>query len=391
MTCETYRQLEMLPYLYGLLEPLETAQMAAHMENCAECQEAMKGVREQVGMLAEAIRQEDAAIVFKAPTSAAPPASAPTVLMPPAQMPRRALLLNRWTLAASILLCLFVIGAGLGFASRRAQLRELQDAEARLAQAQLDLQASKKTLNQRKEQTQEEIRAIQKELDQIFDQWKKEEGSQRTRLEKDRVQVTVDGPKTPVAGAPNTYNFEVRSDPTYLNNLGQNAKQKGNVQNLPGVMPPVQARVIDQHKKVLYQQDIAMQGNYNRGQMVLPPNMPIKPGEQLAIEFQMKDAEGKLVNLTTDPFALGFPEYVTHLATDRPLYHPGDTVRFRSLTLERFSLKPAETDFHLRFRVVGAARRADFQQRFPLGRRSRQGPGADSRAGRQAGAWHRRR
>src|SRR5262249_53266588 len=32
-------------------------------------------------------------------------------------------------------------------------------------------------------------------------------------------------------------------------------------------------------------------------------------------------------------------------------YHPGDVVRYRSLTLERFHLKPAEEDLHLRFRL----------------------------------------
>ena len=85
-------------------------------------------------------------------------------------------------------------------------------------------------------------------------------------------------------------------------------------------MPPVQARVLDKNKKVVYEQAIAIQGHNHRGQIILPPNMPIKPGEQLAIEFQTKNADGKMVNLTTDPFTLGFPEYLTHLATDRPLY-----------------------------------------------------------------------
>ncbi len=35
------------------------------------------------------------------------------------------------------------------------------------------------------------------------------------------------------------------------------------------------------------------------------------------------------------------------------MYRPGETVRFRSLTLERFSLKPAQQKFHLRYRIVG--------------------------------------
>ena len=39
--------------------------------------------------------------------------------------------------------------------------------------------------------------------------------------------------------------------------------------------------------------------------------------------------------------------YVTHLTTDKPMYQPGETIYFRSLTLERFSLKPPRVDLHL--------------------------------------------
>src|SRR5262249_10830498 len=45
------------------------------------------------------------------------------------------------------------------------------------------------------------------------------------------------------------------------------------------------------------------------------------------------------------------PVYVTHLATDKPLYQPGETIRFRSLTLDRSSLQPPAHDLHLKFRL----------------------------------------
>src|SRR5262249_36629234 len=44
--------------------------------------------------------------------------------------------------------------------------------------------------------------------------------------------------------------------------------------------------------------------------------------------------------------------HVSHLTTDRPMYRPGEVVHFRSLTLERFSLKPAREDFQLHYRVT---------------------------------------
>ena len=43
--------------------------------------------------------------------------------------------------------------------------------------------------------------------------------------------------------------------------------------------------------------------------------------------------------------------YVTHLATDKPLYKPGEVIRFRSLTLDRASFQPPAYDLHLKFRL----------------------------------------
>ena len=44
--------------------------------------------------------------------------------------------------------------------------------------------------------------------------------------------------------------------------------------------------------------------------------------------------------------------YVTQLVTDKPMYQPGEIVHFRSLTLDRFSLRPATEDFRLVYTVL---------------------------------------
>ncbi len=47
-------------------------------------------------------------------------------------------------------------------------------------------------------------------------------------------------------------------------------------------------------------------------------------------------------------------EYLTVLATDRPVYRPGlDTIRYRALVLDRFTLRPAGDDFRLVFELTG--------------------------------------
>lgn len=76
----------------------------------------------------------------------------------------------------------------------------------------------------------------------------------------------------------------------------------------------------------------------------------VKPGSDLFLEvvaFTDEDRKNALV----ERVPLARPVYVTDLATDKPLYKPGETVRFRSLTLERSTLRPPANDTHLSFRL----------------------------------------
>jgi alpha-2-macroglobulin-like protein len=50
-----------------------------------------------------------------------------------------------------------------------------------------------------------------------------------------------------------------------------------------------------------------------------------------------------------DQLELSTPVYMTHLTTDKPMYKPGETVSFRSLTLDRSSLRPPDVDFQLTY------------------------------------------
>ena len=64
---------------------------------------------------------------------------------------------------------------------------------------------------------------------------------------------------------------------------------------------------------------------------------------------------GGLVATTLATTSAGRPDgtglSITHLVTDKPLYKPGETIRFRSLTLDRSNLRPPENDLHLIFRL----------------------------------------
>ena len=354
MTCEHCRQ-QLLPFLYDLLEPLEREATAAHLASCPECRVALKASREQLGLLAEAVKEEHADIVFKAPTKATPASSAPTVAMH--RPPRPPFLLKRWAAAAAILLALFSAGTIFGWSIWRERSVACDTTQERLAKAKDDLSKSQNELNKKKGQTQQEIRAIQEQIDTLFNDWKKEETKARKVLEEKGAQLIIKGPQVPLAGANNRYEVELRQDKDFAANFAQHQLHigkemaKADQTNQAGIMP-LQIRAFNSRtQETLFQQKLIIQGN-NQAKFELPSNMPIKPGDDIWMEFQTQAADGKLITLT-DNLKLVFPEYVTHLATDRSLYRPGETVRFRSLTLERFSLKPAQQKFHLRYRIIG--------------------------------------
>src|SRR5262245_16305549 len=174
MKCEHWRE-QILQYLYDLLESAEKDELTAHLEKCAACQDALKAAEDQKGMLAEAVKAQNSDITFKAPVKATPAsATAPLFTQPPAPA-RRLFLFNRWVMAASLLFVLFTLGFGFGGAAWRDQRDAEADAKNRLAKARLDLEKAQTDLTERKDHTHKEIRAIQKQIDEIFTNWKKDE------------------------------------------------------------------------------------------------------------------------------------------------------------------------------------------------------------------------
>src|SRR5439155_10180658 len=75
----------------------------------------------------------------------------------------------------------------------------------------------------------------------------------------------------------------------------------------------------------------------------------VKPGTELFLNVVAHTDDR--TSVLAERLPLARPVYVTHLVTDKPLYKPGETIRFRSLTLDRSTLRPPEHDLHLIFRL----------------------------------------
>jgi hypothetical protein len=102
------------------------------------------------------------------------------------------------------------------------------------------------------------------------------------------------------------------------------------------------------------------------------------PGADLQLEvLAQRDGNVPRADLT-NRLELAAPLYLTHLATDKSMYRPGETVFFRSLTLERFSHRPAAGELLLQYKITdpnggvayqrsGSARLADLKKGLVLG------------------------
>src|SRR5262249_2847069 len=179
----------------------------------------------------------------------------------------------------------------------------------------------------------QDIRAVQQAIQELETKWNAEVVKTQQDLQNNRVQVIVTGPPTVQAGAPTNYQIETRR--TGLGNAPAPAW--------------VKARVFDEKKqKTVYETKLASPGKCD---VVLPQDLGLKPGEQLGLEVVAEPKDGGEAKLT-EKLPLAAPVYLTHLATDRPMYRPGEVVHFRSLTLERFSLRPVEEELRLQFRVT---------------------------------------
>jgi hypothetical protein len=328
MTCETCNK-QLFPYLYDLLDPVEREDIDGHLRDCIACQTALERARTRREDIATAVKQSFPEVAFKTPR---PTPARATRKVPPQHLPRRPLLLRPWSLAAAIVLAVISTGSVAAWCIGYYQGDAVSVALQRVNDAQVQLKAQQAEVNARKAVAQRDMEAVQREIDQLEKEWTQRETKVLADHKQKRARFEVTGPRSVQAGAPNRFDLKVKpSDP-----------------NKAGIVTKVSATVVDEKtKQPLFTKQFPG-GNNNL--FVLPPDLPVRPGAELALVLEA-DVDG-IPAQVHEHLTLAFPEYITHLTTDRPMYRPGEVVHFRSLTLERYSLQPAAEELNLRYRIT---------------------------------------
>jgi hypothetical protein len=308
LTCGTCCS-RMLEYLYDLLEASEQQAWKEHLKDCAACQAELARATDQKHVLARAAKMDFANVSFTPPVAGRIGASpvggtgnAPVMFH-----------WRRWLAAAAVLLA---VGAAVPAFWYGRDYRHIEQtvaqAEERIQQAKKEGQEIEQQLARLPEQKQERIAAIHK-------------AQRETQL-----QVEVQGPVALRVGAPTDYQIFTR-DPN----------------NRQPALAKVSVEVKDHGQTIARPLAVAgdRPGVYR---LTLPADMPVRPDSQPTLFVSARRDGGPEAELREE-MQLAAPVYVTHLEIDKPMYQPGETVHFRSLTLDRFSLQPAEQDLELQF------------------------------------------
>ncbi len=331
LSCETCRP-QMLEYLYDLLESDERQALETHLNDCPACQAELVKARGQQQLLAAAAKMDFPEVRFTPPAiQQGPPAQREAVLLPRQRRPRHG---RRWAAAAAVLLLLGGAAPAVWFAHDYHRTQEI------VTQGRLRI-----------EQAMKESAAVQTQLARLPEEKDRRKEAILNAQRDSQLQVKVQGPATMRVGAPTDYQIETAN----LN--GQPTAAKVSVEVKDHGQPigkPIAVAA-------------AAPGVYR---LTLPADLPVRPGSQPALVVSARRDNGSQAELREE-LQLAAPVYVTHLEIDKPMYQLGETVHFRSLTLDRFSLTPAEQDLNVQYvltlpsgeqRVVAGGRTAVYAE-----------------------------
>jgi hypothetical protein len=281
-TCDQCREL-IWDELYGLLEPEQSEALSQHLALCPECGAELAKARAEQMLVAEAARLDCSIPPFALPSPNSHPIAVRPALPP---KPGRIRAASPWLAAAAAI----AVAVGLPQAIYRVGL-DRRDNVLRTASL-----------------TAEQVANDRDKLEQETQQAR--EALERSQREKElRVQVT--GPADLVLGESGRYRVRATSG------AGQTAEAE------------VVARLRDNRNRgILFETREKVKGEWA---FDLPADLPAQARTTAQMEVVARGPDGPETVLAN--LAVKGTGYTTHVAIDRRVYRPGDTIFFRSLTL----------------------------------------------------------
>jgi hypothetical protein len=298
-----------LDSLYGLLEAEEEEVVRAHVALCPDCAAALAEAKTQHDLLARAAQVVSQVPVFVAPEDSpihyAVPQSDPMVV--PLRVVRRRRPWKRW-LAVSAAAAL-LLTAGIGW---NVYQRKLENQRGNLAQAR------------------KQVAAIDAQFVQVRDAAKRKQETHIAQTHNQPAHLQVVGPASYEPDAPSPLRITTRDV------AGKPLSSK------------VFTRLLSEQKKELYRSEISSKGD---ALVSLPAGLSAAGNHvQLVVEASSGDARARV----DQGIRLKEPALVTHLALNKSVFQVEEVLFFRTLTLERFSLRPVAEKIPLFFSLVDA-------------------------------------
>jgi hypothetical protein len=237
----------------------------------------------------------------------------------------------RWAVAAAVLVGLLGTG-GYQYAGWRSRSNEVAEKEAAVKASQEELARAQAEQAAAQQEARRQLDAAVAEEGRVVEGYRQALESAKKAIEEKDFVVRLTGPAHVQPGAPNKWQIETLRHgavgrPKKMDVVVKDAKDHELLRQT--------------HEKPV-----------GAASLELTPAFwqKVKPGSDLFLEVvAYTDDDRKSVIAERVPLAR--PVYITHLVTDKPLYKPGEVIRFRSLTLDRGSLRPPEHDLHLIFRL----------------------------------------
>lgn len=315
--CGGFRD-QMLDELYGLLEPAESAALAAHVAGCPDCTVATVKARADYALLGKATKSSFPKVEFR------PPIEASTNRAP--ERSEKSSWLS-WAIAASVLIvALGTIGPALRtvgtYATAKSKLVDLQD---RMDRDEANLRSVRAELESAIAKAQTDVDSAKARHDEVAKAWVTAEKAAGVPFS-----VTVRGPAAAIPGAPNEYGIAA----------------------IDGADRPIAAEftatVRGSGGAVYFESKFATRDGRGAN-LRIPATVwtKAKPNEALSLAVTATNPVTKQKSELSEPVAVLTASYATVLSTDAPIYRPGDQIAFRSLTLDRTRFTPPERDLSL--------------------------------------------